>query len=76
MFCYLHGFIILNYIIDVENGDTLHLVERQPQPSPGSGTGDTMASNDNRGSSIYHSYSFMLHDFVLGYSQILFKRFY
>ncbi|XP_022880315.1 large proline-rich protein BAG6-like [Olea europaea var. sylvestris] len=33
----------------VENGDTLHLVERQLQPSPVSGTGDTMASIDNRG---------------------------
>ncbi|KAL2503880.1 Ubiquitin-like superfamily protein [Abeliophyllum distichum] len=34
---------------NVENGDTLHLVERQPQPSPGSGTGESMGSNDNRG---------------------------
>lgn len=77
MFCYLHGFIILNYIIDVENGDTLHLVERQPQPSPGSVTGEAVASNDNRGSSLlYCSYIFMLYNVFLGYCQMLFKNFY
>lgn len=30
----------LNSITDVENGDTLHVVERQPQPSSGPNTGE------------------------------------
>ncbi|KAI3460445.1 hypothetical protein Pfo_017108 [Paulownia fortunei] len=34
---------------NVENGDTLHLVERQPQPSPRSNTGEVTSSNSNRG---------------------------
>lgn len=39
-------------IIDVENGHTLHLVERQPapsQPSSGPGTGETAGNDGNRG---------------------------
>ncbi|CAA3029974.1 large proline-rich BAG6-like isoform X1 [Olea europaea subsp. europaea] len=62
---------------NVENGDTLHLVERQPQPSPGSVTEEAVASNDNRGSSLlYCSYIFMLYNVFLGYCQMLFKNFY
>ncbi|KAI3464740.1 hypothetical protein Pfo_021403 [Paulownia fortunei] len=34
---------------NVENGDTLHLVERQPQPSPGSSTAEATSSNGSRG---------------------------
>ncbi|KAG8378028.1 hypothetical protein BUALT_Bualt08G0095600 [Buddleja alternifolia] len=34
---------------NVENGDTLHLVERQPQPSPGSNSGEATSNNDSRG---------------------------
>lgn len=36
----------------MENGHTLHLVERQPvqaQPSSGVGSGETAGSNGNRG---------------------------
>lgn len=39
-------------IIDVENGHTLHLVERQPapsQPSSGPATGETAGNDGNRG---------------------------
>ncbi|CAA0815114.1 Ubiquitin-like superfamily protein [Striga hermonthica] len=34
---------------NVEHGDTLHLVERQPQPSPGSNTGEAASSNSAGG---------------------------
>ncbi|KAL0360461.1 UNVERIFIED_CONTAM: Ubiquitin-like domain-containing protein CIP73 [Sesamum radiatum] len=34
---------------DVENGDTLHLVERQPQPSPGSSSREATSSSGGRG---------------------------
>ncbi|XP_075479216.1 uncharacterized protein LOC142520120 isoform X3 [Primulina tabacum] len=37
------GHLLSEY--NVENGDTLHLVERQPQPSLGSGTGEATPSN-------------------------------
>lgn len=40
----------LNYLIDVENEDTLHLVERQPQPSTGSSSGEAISNNGMRGS--------------------------
>ncbi|KAL8514918.1 hypothetical protein ACS0TY_013842 [Phlomoides rotata] len=33
----------------VENGDTLHLVERQPQPPPGPSTGEATSNNGSRG---------------------------
>lgn len=36
--------------IDVENEDTLHLVERQPQPSTGSSSGEATSNNGMRGS--------------------------
>ena len=39
----------LNNVIDVENGDTLHLVERQPQPSTGSSSGEATSNNGVRG---------------------------
>ncbi|KAG8389838.1 hypothetical protein BUALT_Bualt01G0020100 [Buddleja alternifolia] len=41
--------VYLKNIIDVENGDTLHLVERQPQPSPGPNTGEATSSNGGIG---------------------------
>ncbi|KAL2232170.1 UNVERIFIED_CONTAM: Ubiquitin domain-containing protein DSK2 [Sesamum indicum] len=34
---------------NVENGDTLHLVERQPQPSPGSSSREATSSSGGRG---------------------------
>ncbi|KAL0438333.1 UNVERIFIED_CONTAM: Ubiquitin domain-containing protein DSK2 [Sesamum latifolium] len=34
---------------NVENGDTLHLVERQPQPSPGSSSREATSSGVGRG---------------------------
>ncbi|XP_047980426.1 ubiquitin-like domain-containing protein CIP73 isoform X2 [Salvia hispanica] len=34
---------------NVENGDTLHLVERQPQPSTGSSSGEATSNNGVRG---------------------------
>ncbi|KZV14949.1 hypothetical protein F511_32540 [Dorcoceras hygrometricum] len=37
------GHLLSEY--NVENGDSLHLVERQPQPSLGSGIGEAMPSN-------------------------------
>ncbi|XP_073141235.1 uncharacterized protein [Henckelia pumila] len=37
------GHLLSEY--NIENGDTLHLVERQPQPSLGSGTGEATPSN-------------------------------
>lgn len=40
---------ILNNITGVENGDTLHLVERQAQPSPGPSTGEANSNNGSRG---------------------------
>ncbi|KAL3641638.1 hypothetical protein CASFOL_012453 [Castilleja foliolosa] len=40
---------LYEYNTDVEHGDTLHLVERQPQPPPGPNTGDTTSSNSTGG---------------------------
>ncbi|KAL3634907.1 hypothetical protein CASFOL_021961 [Castilleja foliolosa] len=37
------------YNTDVEHGDTLHLVKRQPLPPPGPNTGDTTSSNSTGG---------------------------
>ena len=42
--------------LDVENGHTLHLVERQPaqsQPSPDTSSGETNGNNSNRGIDMY-----------------------
>lgn len=44
----------LNNVIDLENDDTLHLVERQPQPSAGSSSGDATSSNGIRGREKLH----------------------
>ncbi|GER38778.1 ubiquitin family protein [Striga asiatica] len=41
--------ILSEYLTDVEHGDTLHLVERQPQTSPGSNTGAAASSNSSGG---------------------------
>lgn len=38
----------LNDLSDAENGDTLHVVERQPQPPPGSNSGEATSGNSNR----------------------------
>ena len=43
-------------VLDVENGHTLHLVERQPaqsQPSSDPRTGETSGNNTNRGIDMY-----------------------
>lgn len=42
----------LNNVIDVENEDTLHLVERQPQPSTGPSSGEATSNNGVRGCKI------------------------
>ncbi|KAL6504469.1 hypothetical protein OROGR_026392 [Orobanche gracilis] len=41
--------LLSEYNIDVEHGDTLHLVERQPQPSPGPSAGETTSRNSTGG---------------------------
>ena len=43
-------------VLDVENGHTLHLVERQPaqsQPSPDTSSGERNGNNSNRGIDMY-----------------------
>ncbi|KAL6504802.1 hypothetical protein OROHE_023560 [Orobanche hederae] len=41
--------LLSEYNIDVEHGDTLHLVERPPQPSPGPSAGETTSRNSTGG---------------------------
>lgn len=55
---------------NVENEDTLHLVERQPQPSTGSSSGETTSSNDIRGQDaaggLLHHIGPIAHSIMLG----------
>ncbi|KAH6799861.1 Ubiquitin-like superfamily protein [Perilla frutescens var. hirtella] len=57
-------------VYNVENEDTLHLVERQPQPSPGSTSGDATSSNGMRGQDSAagprHHIGQIAHSIVLG----------
>lgn len=50
MFSTLYNLVgaFLNDMSDAENGDTLHVVERQPQPPPGSNSGEATSGNSNR----------------------------
>ncbi|XP_042062960.1 ubiquitin-like domain-containing protein CIP73 [Salvia splendens] len=55
---------------NVENGDTLHLVERQPQPSTGSSSGEATSNNGVRGQDSaggsHHRIGPVAHSIVLG----------